>query len=83
MTVLATKEQWRFADRVLREHREWWADRIARRMDARDPDRPPWDRAQFMRRILDYPGAEELADKFQAAVDEAHGNSARFRRGLE
>jgi hypothetical protein len=76
------EEQWRSPDRVLREHSEWWTDRIARRMDARDPARPPWDRALFLRQISDCPGADELADKFGRAVSRAHGNSARFRRAL-
>ena len=78
-----TEDQWRSPDRVMREHSEWWADRISRRMDARDPARPPWNRAQFLRPISGHPGADELADKFERAVSRAHGNSARFRKELD
>ncbi len=67
----------------MRKHVEWWAERTARRIIAGDPSRPPFERDKFLQRIADRPGAEELADKFETALAEAHGNPARFRRRLE
>ena len=63
-----------------------WKQRVARRMRARDPNRPPWDRQTFLREFWsDHPGdprATELADAFEAAIDEARGSGARFEQAL-
>lgn len=67
-------------------HVERWIDRVARRIHAHDPARPAWDRKQFLLELWDdcpdYTGAVELADNFEAAVNEAHGNRKRFTDAL-
>ena len=62
-----------------------WRERVARRMRARDPNRPPWDREQFLKEFwADHhdPRAAEIANAFQAAYDDAHGSDARFIQAL-
>jgi hypothetical protein len=62
-----------------------------RRIRARDPNRPPWDRKVRQRFIEEYEAdgligartVEELAEIFEAAHDEAHGSAARFRDELD
>jgi hypothetical protein len=92
---VSTPEPWRPPDRVVREHKEWWADHVERRMLGNvrrakgyktGPPKEVWNRAQFVRGLVaaapDYPAAE-LADKFEQAIAEARGNPASFRRRLE
>ena len=89
-------KQWRPNDRVVAAHIEWWADHVERRLlgNARrakghntGQPKPAWDRARFVRYLATnapgYPGAAELADKFEEAIAEAHGNPARFRQELD
>jgi hypothetical protein len=50
--------------------------------------RPVWDRAAFLRELtddapeLEFAAAVELADRFERAVLEARGSSARFERSV-
>ncbi len=56
-------------------------------MLARDARRPVFDRRQFLMEFwADHPRdpeAGELADAFEAAIEAAHGNPARFGRELD
>jgi hypothetical protein len=64
-----------------------WRNRVGRRMRASDERRPIWDRQQFLTEFWDdHPGdprAVEFADKFEAAIAEAHGNPKRFELELD
>ena len=64
-----------------------WRDRVVRRMRARDDRRSPFDRRQFLVEFWDdhpgHPGAGELADVFEAALDAADGNPRQFEDELD
>ena len=76
----------RVENEVVRRHVVRWADLVARRIHAHDPARQAWDRKRFLLELWDdcpdYPGSVELADEFEAAVNEAHGNRKRFTDAL-
>jgi hypothetical protein len=69
-------------DPAVRAHIERWREVVASRIKARHPK--PWARERFLLELWsdapDFPGAVELADRFEAAHREAHGSIARFRR---
>jgi hypothetical protein len=76
--------------RTVKAHIERHRDMVMRRMKARDERRPPWNgqrRQRFLEEFWhDHPGhpdAVELADSFEAAIDEAHCNPAWFSRELD
>jgi len=73
--------------RTVNENIRRWRNRVVRRMRARDERRPPWDRERFLTEFWDDhpadPRAEQIADAFERAVAEAHGNPARFQRELD
>jgi len=72
--------------RTVRETIDRWKEHLARRMRARDPNRPPWNRPRFLEEFrADHPGdprAIGFADAFEAAIAEAHGSDARFKQAL-
>ena len=76
-------------DERVKRHVERWADRVSRRMRAHDPEhRPVWDRGKFLEELYadvpDLPPADAVAltDRFDRAVREARGSSARFDRSI-
>jgi hypothetical protein len=72
--------------RTFDENVDRWAARVVDRLRARNPNRPVWDRTRFLAEMENdhphHPDAALMADRFEAALEAAHGNPAAFKREL-
>jgi hypothetical protein len=69
---------------TVKETIDRWKERVARRMRARDPNRPPWDRQRFLDEFVeDHPGDQRAIGfvvAFEAALKDASRRFARDRK---